>query len=143
MAQLARVLALGARGREFESHRPDIVSALQQHTKSTYNIPMLALVLAILIVLWFLGIVQINSFTIPHIKLFALNGHTITLVNVLIFFAILWLTELLPSPFRQVAFALLILYALSLFGFIVIAGFSNLVIVAVIVGVILALFQKK
>lgn len=104
---------------------------------------MLALVLAILIALWFLGIVQINSFTIPHIKLFTLNGHVITLVNVLIFFAILWLTELLPSPFRQVAFVLLILYALSLLGFIVIAGFSNLIIVAVIVGVILALFQKK
>ncbi len=104
---------------------------------------MLALVLAILIVLWFLGIVEINSFTIPHIKLFSLNGHDITLVNVLIFFAILWLIELLPSPFRQVAFALLVLYALSVLGFIVIAGFSNLVIVAVIVGVILALFQKK
>lgn len=104
---------------------------------------MLALVLAIIIVLWFLGIVQINSFTIPHIKLFTLNGHTITLVNMLIFFAILWLIELLPSPFRQIAFVLMIFYALSVLGFIVIAGFSNVIIVALVIGAVLSIFQKK
>lgn len=104
---------------------------------------MLAPVLAILIALWFLGIVEIKSFTIPHITLFSLNGHPITLVNALIVLAILWIIDLLPSPFRQIAIALLILYLLSMLGFIVMAGFSNVIIIALIIGVIVSLLQKK
>jgi hypothetical protein len=104
---------------------------------------MLHVVLAVFIVLWLLGAVQINGFTLPHLSLFTVNNHVVTLANLLLMLATIWLIDLLPSPFRQIAALLLLLYVLSILGVIAIAGFSNIIAVAIIVGVVIALFQKK
>jgi hypothetical protein len=100
---------------------------------------MLQAALVILVVLWLLGYVSVPFFHIPKIHLFTLNGHSVDLYTVLIFIVILWLMDLLPSPFRQITGGLLILWLLSLFGIIAIANFSNIIIIALIIGVVLYL----
>lgn len=104
---------------------------------------MLQALLAILIVLWFFGIVTIPWLTIPHIVIFRLNGLPITLREVLLFVALMWAINVLPSPLRQIASVLFILWLLSLVGIVSIAGFSNIILLAVIIGVAIALFSKK
>lgn len=42
---------------------------------------------------------------------------------------------MLPSPFREIATVILVLWLLSLFGIIAIAGFSQILIIALIVGI--------
>jgi hypothetical protein len=75
--------------------------------------------------------------------LFRLFGHAITLWELLMFVVILWAMESLPSPLRQIAFVLVLLWALSILGIVAISGLSNLIIGAIIIGIILALFQGR
>src|SRR5258708_38922914 len=100
---------------------------------------MLEVILVILIVLWLTGNIHISGFTIPHTILFVINGHAITLVNLLIFLVILWAIGILPSPIREIAGVLLVLWLLALFGFIAIAGLANLLVIAIIVGIIFSI----
>jgi hypothetical protein len=46
---------------------------------------MLITMLVLLVVLWLFGYVQIPNLTIPDVTLFAVNGHGVTLLEVLIF----------------------------------------------------------
>lgn len=102
----------------------------------------MVVILIILIVLWLLGFFRVPSLPILHAELFRVLGHGITLWEILIFIVIIWAMEAFPSPFRQMAYVLVLLWVLSIFGFIVISGFSNILIFAFIIGLILALFQK-
>lgn len=97
---------------------------------------MLGIVLIFLILLFILGYIDIPNFALQDINLFNLFGQIITLYDLLVFLFILWVIELLPWPFRGIAMALLVLWLLSFFGIIVVAGFSNIVILAIIVGII-------
>lgn len=97
---------------------------------------MIEIVLIFLILLFILGYIDIPNLPLRDISLFNLFGQTITLYDLLIFALILWVIELLPWPFRGIAMALLVLWLLSFFGIIVIAGFSNIVVLGVIVGII-------
>jgi hypothetical protein len=99
---------------------------------------MAQIALAIIVVLWLFGFVHI-----PYLNsaLFTIMGHPITLYNILILLIILWVIEILPSPLRQIIMLLLLLWVLSVMGIITIAGFSQLVVVAIIVGVIASLFR--
>ena len=99
---------------------------------------MLIIILVILIILFLTGSIHISGFTIPHTVLFNLNGHPITLINTLIFLAIAFAIGVLPSPFREIAGVLFILWLLSILGFIAIAGLSTLLVLAIIVGIILS-----
>ena len=101
-----------------------------------YTTGMLIIILVILIILFLTGSIHISGFTIPHTVLFNLNGHPITLINTLIFLAIA--IGVLPSPFREIAGVLFILWLLSILGFIAIAGLSTLLVLAIIVGIILS-----
>ena len=102
---------------------------------------MLATILVLLIVLWFLGFIHIPGLVLRNINLFTFSGHTITLWELLIFIVIVWAIEALPSPLRQIAFILVILWLLSIFGIIAIAGLSNLIVVAIIIGLVFAVLQ--
>lgn len=104
---------------------------------------MLETVLVVLVVLWIFGIVRVPGFSFPHYTLFSIAGHAITIANILTVLAIIWLINLLPSPFRQIAMILLLLYILSVLGFIAISGFGNLMLAALIVGGIVTLFQQR
>jgi hypothetical protein len=103
---------------------------------------MLIAILLILIVLWVLGYIQIPGFFIPNIVLFTINGQDITLWNLLIFAVIVWAIGILPTPFRQIAGVILILWLLSTLGLLTIfAGLPSLLVIAVIIAVIVALFS--
>ncbi len=102
---------------------------------------MLQTILVLLIILWFLGIVQIPGIVLRDITLFTIRGHRVTLWELLIFIIIAWAIEALPSPFRQIAVILVLLWVLSILGVIAIAGLSNLIVLAIIIGIIFAIFQ--
>jgi len=101
---------------------------------------ILALLIA-LIILWLLGYIALPGFLIPSIMLFSINGHPITLWNLLIFFVLVIIASSLPSPLREVLFVILILWVLALLGFIAFVGLSNLLLVAVIAGLVVFLLR--
>jgi hypothetical protein len=103
---------------------------------------MLQIILAVLVILLLTGNIRISGFDLPHIVLLNINGQSITLVNVLIFFLILWALGILPSPFREIAALLFILWILSIFGIIAFAGLSNLIIIAIIVGIVFSIIKR-
>jgi hypothetical protein len=100
---------------------------------------MLITVLVLLVVLWLLGYIHIPTLTIPDISLFAVNGHVVTLVETLIFFVIVLAVGILPTPLRQIGYAIVVLWVLSTLGIIAIAGLSAILVLAIIVGLIAAL----
>jgi hypothetical protein len=97
---------------------------------------MIAVLLVILVLLWFLGYVRLDALPIPDLQLFVINGQPITLWNILIFLVIAGLVGILPSPLRQIAGVFLILWVLSILGILAIAGLSSLLVLAIIVGLI-------
>ena len=100
---------------------------------------MLLTILVLLIVLWFLGYVEISNVAIPNVPLFEINAHVVTLVALLIFVAIVWAVSILPTPLRQVGFAVVVLWVLATLGIILVAGLSSILVIAIIVGLIASL----
>lgn len=96
-----------------------------------------SVVLIIIVLLWLLGFIQIPYI---HSTIFTLLGKPITLYNILLFLIIAWIIEILPAPLRQIVFVLFILWILSTLGILAFAGLSQILIVAIIIGVILSLF---
>jgi hypothetical protein len=103
---------------------------------------MLEIILVVLVILLLTGNIRISGFDLPHIVLLNINGQSITLVNILIFFLILWALGILPSPFREIAALLFVLWILSIFGIIAFAGLSNLIIIAIIVGIVFSIIKR-
>jgi len=106
---------------------------------------MITALIVTLIILWFLGYVRIDGITIPDINLFTINGQPITLWSILILLIVGWAISVLPTPFRQIAAVLLILWILSVLGILAIGGLalSNLLVIAIIVGLIASLFARE
>lgn len=100
---------------------------------------MLGVIILLLVVLWFFGYVRLDAFPVPDITLFTLNGNPVTIWNLLIFFVIVWAIGVLPSPLRQIAFVILVLWILSILGILAFAGLSSILIWALIIGVVAAL----
>ncbi len=95
---------------------------------------MLFAILIILIVLWFFGYVPLGTIYVPNIVLFSIGNHQITLWNILILLVIGWVISILPRPFREIASVLLLFWVLSVIGILAIAGLSNILVIAIIVG---------
>lgn len=74
-----------------------------------------------------------------RIPLFAIGNMSIDLWDILIFLLIIWLIDLMPGPIRSIIVIALLLWLLSIFGIITIAGFNNFVLWAVIIGLALYL----
>jgi hypothetical protein len=53
----------------------------------------------------------------------------------------MWAIELLPRPFREIAILLSVVWVLSILGFIAVAGLSDILIVVIIVGIAVSVFQ--
>jgi hypothetical protein len=94
-------------------------------------------IFAILVTLFLLWLLGYGPFTVLHLILFRFNGWTVTIWDLLIFLVFIWLVGSLPSPFRQIAVVFILIWILSLLGIIAIAGLSNILIIAIIVGVLL------
>ena len=101
---------------------------------------MASFLIIILVFLWLTGIISIPSFSILHLALFHVNGKPVTIWDILILAVILWVVGILPLPFRGLGTILLILWLLSILGIIAIAGFSNLIIILLLIGLIIHLF---
>jgi hypothetical protein len=102
---------------------------------------MLPIVLIFLIVLFILGYINIPFLPIRDIELFNLLGKTISVYDLAVFLFILWIIDLLPWPFRGLAGVILVLWLLSFFGIIAISGFSHILLLGLIIGVIAYLFR--
>lgn len=100
---------------------------------------MVGTLLILLIIFWAFGWVRFGAIDLTNIVLFRANGHPITLWNILTFFLVLWVIKILPSPFRQIATVILILWLLSLFGILAFAGLANILLFLIILALILYL----
>lgn len=103
---------------------------------------MIELILILLVVLWLLGYVSLPGIASLDIPLFSLNGESISLFDLLIFMLVVWAIGILPSPFREIASVLLVLWVLSIFNILAIAGLSSILLIAIIVGLVAALFNR-
>lgn len=116
---------------------------VQSHNyRSILNIMILTIVV-VLIVLWFLGYAPITGLNIPDITLFSLNNHPVTLWNLLILAAIGWAISILPSPFREIASVILVLWVLSVIGILAISGLPSILVIAIIVGLVIYLLKGR
>ncbi|HSW97458.1 MAG TPA: hypothetical protein VLF89_06555 [Candidatus Saccharimonadales bacterium] len=97
---------------------------------------MLAIIIILLIVLWYLGYIQIPALPFLNNTVFVINSHPVTIWEVLVLLVIAWAIGVLPSPLKQIAGVLLILWILATLGFIAVVGFSSIVVIAIIVGLI-------
>lgn len=68
------------------------------------------------------------------LPLIHLGSISINLWDILIFLAIIWLIDLLPGPVRSIAAVVLVIWLLGTFGIIAIPLFSNIIVIAVILG---------
>lgn len=98
---------------------------------------MLTTILGFLIVLWLLNTFVGGGLFFLHRGLFSLNGHGVSLWELLVFALVVWLLNILPSPFRKIVALFLLLWLLSVFGFIVIVGLPNLLVLLLIAGLVL------
>jgi hypothetical protein len=97
---------------------------------------MLKVVLVIFIILWLLGFIHIGFFAYP---LLIFGSIALTLQNLLYIIVILFLISLLPGIFRMIAIVLFILWLLSNFGFLLIGGLTNIILLFFILVVIFSL----
>ncbi len=96
-------------------------------------------IIVVLLILWFLGYLHIPA-GLPHLVLFNINGHPVTLFDLLILLLVAWAIGILPSPFRQIAGVLLLLWILAVIGIIAVSGLATILVIAIIVGLIISLF---
>ena len=95
---------------------------------------MIFIVIALLAILWILGFLPVGFFDMVLLRI---RGEAITIYDLLIFGLILWAVGILPTPFRQIAIVLVILWVVATLGFIAIPNFSTIVILAFIVGLVI------
>ena len=98
---------------------------------------MIPFLLVLLIVFSFLGYIQIPWLSFINFVLFVINGEDITVLDLLVFLVVLWLIGILPSPFREIGAVLFILWILGQLGIIAIAGFTNIILIAIVIGVVI------
>jgi hypothetical protein len=101
---------------------------------------MLVALIITLAILWLFGLLPVVGIAIPDISLLAINGHAITLWDILILLVVSWAIGLLPRPFQVVASVLLLLWVLSVLGILAIAGLSNIIVLAIIIGLVVSIF---
>lgn len=101
---------------------------------------MLITIIALLIVLWFLGYAPISGIYIPNMALFSINSHLVTLWEILILAVITWAISILPRPFQAIASILLFLWILSVLNIFTIAGLPNIIVLVIIVALVLSIF---
>ncbi len=102
---------------------------------------MAGIILLLMVLLYFYGYVQIPGLTVPNPTVFIIHGQTISLAAFLIFFAILWTITVLPPVLRIIGIILLTAWTLTELGFVVIAGLSNFIAIAIIISLFVIIFR--
>ncbi len=104
----------------------------------TLLLDMLLAIVVILGILWFLGYIHIGI-SLPDITLLTINGHAVTLVELLILLVAGWAISVLPNPFKTIAGVLLILWILSTLGILAVGGLSSILVLVIIIGIVASL----
>jgi len=101
---------------------------------------MLGAIIIILVILWAFGYTSLSGSIIPNPQLFLINNHPITLWNILILLVICWAIGVLPPAFQAVASVLLILWLLSVLGFLAMTGLANIIVLVIIIALVISIF---
>ena len=99
-------------------------------------------IIAIVVVLWLLGVINIPWLMMPNLPVFSILGYSFTIQRLLIIGIIIWLGMSVGSPFRQMLWVFFILWLLSTLGVIGSIAMGTMVVASVIVGLVLSLIQK-
>lgn len=102
----------------------------------------MAELIVVIIVLWLLKIITIPWLVLPNFPVFSIMGVSITVERLLIVALCAWLASSLGSPFRQMLWAFVILWLLSILGLVVIGNMTMLVVISIVVGLILSVVQR-
>jgi len=98
--------------------------------------------IAIVVVLWLLGLVKIPFLMRPHFPTLDLFGFSLTIETLLVIGVLIWIASSLGGVIRHVVWVLVVLWILTKLGIIAVGGLSNLLVIGIVVGVVLALFKK-
>jgi len=101
---------------------------------------MVLAILVFVVALWLLEYFKIAVFNLHLLTLF---NQDITIYKLFFFLLIVWAITVLPRPFQEIAALLLVLWLLAFFGIIAIGGFSNIIVLALVVGLIVYLFTGR
>jgi hypothetical protein len=101
---------------------------------------MLLILVVVLVVLWSVRYLDIPNLALPDMPLFSLSGHVVTLVEAVIFLVVVAALGVLPTPLRQIGFAVVLVWLLATFGLVAIAGLASLMVLAMIVALLAAFF---
>lgn len=104
---------------------------------------MLEVLILTLFLLWVLGLIRVNGFVLPDAYLFSLNNVEISLWNIITLLILTWVIGILPSPFSEIAAVMLILWLLALLGIFSLTGMPNILMLAILIGLVLYLFQWR
>lgn len=102
----------------------------------------MAELIAILMVLWLLGVIKIPWLVMPHFPSINILGIHLTVTNLLVLLVLIWVASSLGGPIRQIVWVLVVLWLLSALGIIAVGGLSNLLVIGIAVGIILSMIQK-
>lgn len=102
----------------------------------------MAELIAIVVVLWLLGIVNVPWLMRPHFPSLNILGFHLTLEKLLIIIALVWIASSLGGVIGKIVWVLVVLWLLSTLGIIAVGGLSNLLVIGVVVGIVLSLVQK-
>lgn len=102
----------------------------------------MAELIAILVVLWLLGIIKIPWLMMPNFPSFNILGFNLTIEKLLIIGILIWIASSLGGPLRQIVWVLVILWVLSAIGIIAVGGLGNILVIGIVVGLVLSLVQK-
>jgi hypothetical protein len=98
-------------------------------------------IILILLLLWFMGIVNIPSLSFQNMTVLYFNGKPINLAAVFTFFIIIMVLGILPKPIKQIAAVLFIIWVLSTGGIITFVGISNLMVIGIITSLVFSVFK--
>lgn len=106
---------------------------------------MFAFIILLLVLAYVFGMVQIQIPGLAFLKttLMVINGRAITWLQVIVLGIILWAMGALPSPLREIAIGLGILWLLGVLGVVTIVWTGNFVMIALVVLLFLAIIMGR
>ena len=103
----------------------------------------MAELIAILVVLWILGIIRVPWMVLPHFPSLSILGFNLTIEKLVVIGILIWIASSLGGPLRQIVWVLVVLWILSTLGVIVVGGLGNLLMIGIVVGLALSVVQGK
>ena len=103
----------------------------------------MAELVAILVVLWILGIIRVPWLALPHFPSLNILGFNLTIEKLVVIGILVWIASSLGGPLRQIVWVLVVLWTLSVLGIITVGGLGNLLMIGIVVGLVLSVVQGK